>query len=60
MNLGPKESLKRLTMGATAFVLGAAILVALVLTGVSPWWRIAVFFPLWMATLGFFQAREKT
>jgi len=60
MNLGPKEIRKRLMMGTVAFVLGIGVFVALVLAGVNSWWRIGLLLPFWMATLGFFQAKEKT
>lgn len=60
MNIGPKESRKRLRMGAAVFALGVGILVALMLTGANRWWRIVLFLPFWMGSLGFFQAMEKT
>lgn len=60
MNIGPKESRKRLMMGAAAFALGVGILVALMLTGANRWWRIVLFLPFWMGALGLFQAMGKT
>jgi len=60
MNLGPKEARKRFVMGVVMFAAGLGLLVALVLAGVNPWWRTGLFLPFWMATLGFFQAKEKT
>ena len=60
INLGPKETRKRLLMGALMLAVGLGIAIALVLAGVNPWWRIGLFLPFWMAALGFFQAKEKT
>ena len=60
MNLGPKETRKRLTMGAAMFVVSAGLLVSVIFAGANPWWRIGLFLPFWMAALGFFQAKEKT
>ena len=60
INLGPKETRKRLLMGALMLAVGFGIAIALVLAGVNPWWRIGLFLPFWMAALGFFQAKEKT
>ena len=60
MNLGPKETRKRFMMGILMLGAGVGIAVALILTGSSRWWRAALFFPSWMAALGFFQAKEKT
>jgi hypothetical protein len=37
-----------------------ALGVALFGLGASRAWRLVVFAPLWVAALGFFQAREKT
>jgi hypothetical protein len=49
-----------LTFGAVA--LGIAIVAAIVLfaAGIERGWRAVLFVPLWLAALGFFQARDKT
>ena len=60
MNIGPKESQKRLIMGVTMFAVGIAIAVALILLGLNRWWRIGLLLPFWMGSLGLFQAKEKT
>ncbi len=60
MNIGPKESRKRLRMAAAAFALSVGLLVALMLTGANSWWRIVLFLPFWAGSLGFFQFMEKT
>ena len=45
-------------MIALALAIGMAA--ALLGLGASRTWRLVVFVPLWVAALGFFQAREKT
>lgn len=60
MNLGPKETRKRLLMGIVMLGAGVGIAAALILAGSPRWWRIVLFFPFWMAALGVFQAKEKT
>ena len=60
INIGPKETRKRLVMGVVMLAAGVGIAGALILGGSSRWWRVVVFLPFWMATLGFFQAKEKT
>ena len=60
MNIGPKESQKRLIMGVTMLAVGIAIAVALILIDLNRWWRIGLLLPFWMGSLGLFQAKEKT
>ena len=60
MNLGPKETRKRLVSGIVMLAAAVGIAVALILAGSSRWWRAVLFFPFWMAALGLFQAKEKT
>ena len=59
-NIGPHGELQRLRLGimavAAAFLLGALIFAL----GVPRAWRLTLFIPLWIAGLGFFQARAKT
>lgn len=59
-NIGPRERHKRLTFGAVAFIFSMVMAGVLVATGVRPAWRLSVSVPLWVAALGFFQARDKT
>jgi hypothetical protein len=55
-NIGRRERRKPLVMGAVAFLAALVLAVALPLR-----WRIpGVFIPMWLAALGFFQARDKT
>jgi len=59
-NISTAERLKRLAFGVMMFLLALAVLTILVFTGVSHWWRLAIF-PLFIsATTGFFQWRDKT
>lgn len=60
INIGPKESRKRLTMGGGMLAVGIGVGVALILTEANPSWRIGLFLPFWMGALGLFQAKEKT
>ena len=60
MNIGPKESRKRLILGVVMLAVGIGIGTALIFTDLNRWWRTILFFPLWLAALGFFQAKEKT
>lgn len=60
MNLGPKETRKRLVMGVVMLAAGVGLAVALIGGGSDRWWRLVVFFPFWMGALGLFQAKEKT
>lgn len=59
-NIGPRGQQRRLRFGATAF--GAALVLGgvLVAIGAAPVWRFTLFPFLWLAALGFFQARDKT
>jgi 1,4-dihydroxy-2-naphthoate octaprenyltransferase len=59
-NIGPKESRKRLAFGAAVFILTIFVLVIMIMTGISRWWRLFLFIPFMMAAIGFFQHKEKT
>ncbi len=60
VNIGPRESRKRLFMGSLMLVVGIGLAAALISVGVDRWWRVFLFFPFWMGALGLFQAQEKT
>jgi hypothetical protein len=47
-------------MGTVALVAGAGLALALVATDAPRALRLLIFFPIWLAALGLFQAREKT
>ncbi|MGC1376346.1 MAG: hypothetical protein WA821_08990 [Anaerolineales bacterium] len=59
-NISTEERLKRLRFGVIAFAVAIAILVVLMVTGVSSWWRLLLFLPFAGAGTGFFQWRDKT
>lgn len=46
--------------GIVILVLGALLGLAMVLYGVDRWWRLGLYAPFWMGSLGVHQAREKT
>ncbi len=59
-NISTRERRKRLASGVIMFAIGLAILAALIATGASRWWRLALFLPFAGAASGFFQWRDKT
>lgn len=59
-NISPKERRKRLMSGLVMLVIGLAVLTVLLVTGISPWWRLILFLPFAGAASGFFQWRDKT
>ena len=60
INIGPRERRKRRVMGIVALVAGALLAFALVALQAPRPLRLLVFFPIWIAALGLFQARERT
>jgi hypothetical protein len=60
VNIGPREIRKRRIMGIVAMTVGVALAFALVVFQAPRLLRLLVFFPIWIAGLGLFQAREKT
>ncbi|NIP42920.1 MAG: hypothetical protein GWO41_17140 [candidate division Zixibacteria bacterium] len=59
-NIGPKESRKRLAFGIGTFIVTVFVLVIMIALDISRWWRIVLFIPFMMATIGFLQFKEKT
>ena len=59
-NISTAERRKRLISGIVMFGIGIAVLAALMLGGVSPWWRLLLFLPFAGASTGFFQWKDKT
>jgi hypothetical protein len=55
-NIGPEEVKKRLVAGWFGLILTIVVVGVLIYTGVSPWWRLVVFFPVAIGALGFLQA----
>lgn len=60
INLGPREIRKRRLMGIVALTIGVGVAFMLYVFEAPRFSRLFVFFPLWLAGLGLFQAREKT
>lgn len=60
INLGPREIRKRRLMGYVGLMAGVGLAFASIVLGAPRWSRVIVFFPVWLAGLGLFQAREKT
>jgi len=58
-NIGPRERRKRRVLGIVSLTVAVAIAFVLVAYGVPRWWRLVVFFPLWLAGLGLLQARAQ-
>lgn len=59
-NLGPREITKRRLLGLVSLAVGVGLAFVLFVLGMPRLTRLVVFFPIWMAGLGLFQAREKT
>lgn len=59
-NLGPRQTHRRLALGAVMLLVGVAGLIALLATGAPRWSRLSLLVPFWAAGLGLFQARAKT
>ena len=60
INIGPREVFKRRLMGIVALLAGIGLSFLSVVINAPRWSRLLVFFPIWLAGLGLFQAREKT
>jgi hypothetical protein len=59
INIGPREERKRRLMGIVSLTVGIGLAFMLVVFAAPRWSRLILFFPIWMAGLGLFQAREK-
>ena len=59
-NLGPREQRKRRLMGIASLAIGVGLAFVLVVLGAPRLSRLVIFFPIWLAGLGLFQARERT
>jgi hypothetical protein len=60
LNIGPGERRKRLIGGLALLCTSVLIAIAMMTSGVDRGWRVLLFFPLWAAALGVFQARDGT
>lgn len=59
-NISPLERKKRLVFGIQQFAITLVVLVVLMVLGVTPLWRLPLFFMFSAATVSVFQARDKT
>lgn len=59
-NIGPKAIGLRRRAGYVGAAIALALLAILLVIEAPRLWRLALLAPLWMAALGFLQAREKT
>ncbi len=59
-NINKNEQRKRLIFGMISFFLAIGILAIQISTGTGRIWRLPLFFLYAGATIGYFQAREKT
>jgi hypothetical protein len=60
VNIGPKETRKRLLIGAVMVAVGVVLAVIFSYAGVTRGWYSVLFLPFWMGTLALSQARKKT
>ena len=60
VNIGPKETRKRLLMGVALLATGVGLAVVFAHSGVGRGWYAALFLPFWIGTLALSQARKKT
>lgn len=60
INIGERERRKRRVMGFVALASGVGLAFLMVVYDAPRWSRLVIFFPVWLAGLGLFQAREKT
>jgi hypothetical protein len=59
-NISPLERKKRLRYGVRQLIFTLAILGIMILLHLNPLWRLLLLFPFWAASIGYFQARDKT
>jgi hypothetical protein len=59
INIGPLEQRKRRVLGVVALTVAVGVAFVLVTYHAPRWSRLVIFFPIWIAGLGLFQAREK-
>jgi hypothetical protein len=60
INIGPKESRKRLITGIGTLAAGVILAVLFILGDVERKWRMVLLLPSWMGALGVFQAQHRT
>jgi hypothetical protein len=56
-NIGPAEVARRRSLGWSALVVTAVVIVAFAFVRMSPWWWLVLFLPATLSASGFLQAR---
>jgi hypothetical protein len=59
-NLGPRQQRIRVVSGVVGTALALGIAAALIAFDAPRWSRLVLLLPIWGASIGFLQAREKT
>lgn len=59
INIGSREARKRRLMGFVALTAGVGLAFLSIILQAPRWSRLIIFFPIWIAGLGLFQARDK-
>ena len=59
-NISPYERRKRLNFAIQQFIVTLLVLGVLIVLGLSPLWRLPLFFLFSASMVSFFQARDKT
>jgi len=59
-NIGPKETRKRMMFGVFMLFFSVFMMIVMMMAEMGRLWRVVLFIPILMGTIGFFQAREKT
>jgi hypothetical protein len=59
-NIGPRGRRRRMGVGVVGFGISLALGATLIAGGAAPRWRLLLALPLFVAALGYFQARDKT
>ena len=59
-NISPLERRKRLMFGIRQLIFTLLVLTVLILLHLNPLWRLSLLFLFWAASIGYFQARDKT
>lgn len=59
INLGREQQMLRYATGTILLILCFICTALTIWLDISPWWRLSLFFPYWLAFVGLFQGSEK-